>query len=58
MSKQKAIFLQVIPRWIVTAEQLPAAGQKVIVKTKEGCVYFLTYPFNHDKHPYWWVLPE
>lgn len=45
-------------RWFNTAEVQPANGQKVIVRTQTGEVYFLTYPFNHTKYPQWWVLPK
>ena len=45
-------------RWFNTAELQPANGQKVIVRTQTGEVYFLTYPFNHTKYPQWWVIPK
>lgn len=45
-------------RWFNTAEVQPANGQKVIVRTRTGEVYFLTYPFNHTKYPQWWVIPQ
>ena len=45
-------------RWFNTAEVQPANGQKVIVRTQTGEVYFLTYPFSHSKYPKWWVLPS
>lgn len=45
-------------RWCNTAEVQPANGQKVIVRTQTGEVYFLTYPFNHTKYPQWWVIPQ
>lgn len=45
-------------RWFNTAEVQPANGQKVIVRTQTGEVYFLTYPFNHTKYPLWWVIPQ
>lgn len=45
-------------RWFNTAEVQPANGQKVIVRPQTGEVYFLTYPFNHNKYPQWWVLPK
>lgn len=45
-------------RWFNTAELQPANGQKVIVRTQTGEVYFLTYPFNHTKYPMWWVIPQ
>lgn len=45
-------------RWFDTAEVRPDNGQKVIVRTPTGEVYFLTYPFNHNKYPQWWVLPK
>lgn len=45
-------------RWFNTAEVQPANGQKVIVRTQTGEVYFLTYPFNHTKYPMWWVVPQ
>lgn len=45
-------------RWFNTAEVQPANGQKVIVRTQTGEVYFLTYPFNHTKYPQWWVVPQ
>lgn len=45
-------------RWFSTAEVQPANGQKVIVRTQTGEVYFLTYPFNHTKYPQWWVIPK
>ena len=45
-------------KWFNTAEVQPANGQKVIVRTQTGEVYFLTYPFNHTKYPMWWVIPQ
>ena len=45
-------------RWFNTAEVQPANGQKVIVRTQTGEVYFLIYPFNHTKYPQWWVIPK
>ncbi len=45
-------------RWFNTAEVQPDNGQKVIVRTPTGEVYFLTYPFNHTKYPQWWVIPK
>lgn len=45
-------------RWFNTAEVQPANGQKVIVRTQTGEVYFLTYPFSHTKYPQWWVIPQ
>lgn len=45
-------------RWFSTAEVQPANGQKVIVRTQTGEVYFLTYPFSHTKYPQWWVIPQ
>lgn len=45
-------------RWFDTAEVQPANGQKVIVRTQTGEVYFLTYPFSHTKYPMWWVIPQ
>lgn len=45
-------------RWFNAAEVQPANGQKVIVRTQTGEVYFLTYPFNHTKYPQWWVIPQ
>lgn len=45
-------------RWFDTAEVQPDNGQKVIVRTPTGEVYFLTYPFSHSKYPKWWVLPK
>lgn len=45
-------------RWFNTAEVQPANGQKVIVRTQTGEVYFLAYPFNHTKYPQWWVIPQ
>ena len=45
-------------RWYRTAEVQPDNGQKVIVRTSTGEVYFLTYPFNHTKYPQWWVIPK
>ena len=45
-------------QWFKTAEVQPANGQKVIVCTQTGEVYFLTYPFNHTKYPMWWVIPQ
>ncbi len=45
-------------RWFNTAEVQPANGQKVIVRTQTGEVYFLTYPFGHKKYPQWWVIPQ
>lgn len=38
-------------RWFNTAEVQPANGQRVIVRTRTGEVYFLTYPFSHKKYP-------
>lgn len=45
-------------QWYKTAEVQPANGQKVIVRTQTGEVYFLTYPFSHTKYPLWWVIPQ
>ena len=45
-------------RWFNTADVQPANGQKVIVRTQTGEVYFLTYPFNQTKYPQWWVIPQ
>lgn len=45
-------------QWYKTAEVQPENGQKVIVRTQTGEVYFLTYPFNHTKYPMWWVIPQ
>ena len=45
-------------QWYKTAEVQPSNGQKVIVRTQTGEVYFLTYPFNHTKYPMWWVIPQ
>ena len=45
-------------RWFNTAEVQPANGQRVIVRTQTGEVYFLTYPFNHTKYPQWLVIPQ
>ena len=45
-------------RWFNTADVQPANGQKVIVRTQTGEVYFLAYPFNHTKYPMWWVIPQ
>lgn len=45
-------------RWFNTAEVQPANGQKVIVRTQTGEVYFLTYPFSHTKYLQWWVIPQ
>ncbi len=45
-------------RWFNTEEVQPANGQKVIVRTQTGEVYFLTYPFNHTKYPMWWMIPQ
>ena len=45
-------------QWYKTSEVQPANGQKVIVRTQTGEVYFLTYPFNHTKYPMWWVIPQ
>lgn len=45
-------------RWFNTADVQPANGQKVIVRTQTGEVYFLTYPFSHTKYPQWWVIPQ
>lgn len=45
-------------QWYKTEEVQPANGQKVIVRTQTGEVYFLTYPFNHTKYPMWWVIPQ
>lgn len=45
-------------RWYDTAEVQPAHGQKVIVRTPTGEVFFLTYPFSHTKYPMWWVIPQ
>lgn len=45
-------------RWFNTEEVQPANGQKVIVRTQTGEVYFLTYPFSHTKYPQWWVIPQ
>ena len=40
----------------ILAEQ-PERDQKVIVRTNDGCMYFLSYPYSHEKHPYWWPMP-
>lgn len=45
-------------RWFNTAEVQPKDGQRVVVRTATGEVYFLTYPFNHTKYPQWWVVPS
>lgn len=45
-------------RWFNTAEVQPRKNQKVIVRDTWGAQYFLTYPFNHDKYPIWWVIPQ
>lgn len=45
-------------QWYKTEEEKPANGQRVIVRTQTGEVYFLTYPFNHTKYPMWWVIPQ
>lgn len=45
-------------RWYKTAEVQPDNGQKVIVRTPTGEVFFLTYPFGHKKYPQWWVIPQ
>ena len=45
-------------RWYRTAEVQPDNGQRVIVRTPTGEVYFLTYPFSHAKYPQWWVIPK
>lgn len=45
-------------RWFDTAEVQPDNGQKVIVRTPTGEVFFLTYPFSHTKYPQWWVIPQ
>lgn len=45
-------------QWYKTAEVQPSNGQKVIVRTQTGEVYFLTYPFSHTKYPMWWVIPQ
>lgn len=45
-------------RWFNTAEVQPRKNQKVIVQDTWGAQYFLTYPFNHDKYPMWWVIPQ
>lgn len=45
-------------RWFNTAEVQPDNGQKVIVRTQTGEVYFLTYLFSHTKYPQWWVIPQ
>lgn len=45
-------------RWFKTAEVQPRKNQKVIVRDTWGAQYFLTYPFNHDKYPMWWVIPQ
>lgn len=45
-------------RWFNTAEVQPANGQKVIVRTQTGEVYFLIYPFSHTKYPQWWVIQK
>ena len=44
-------------KWISIAECTPAHNEKVIVRTKDGCMYFLSYPYSHEKHPYWWPMP-
>lgn len=45
-------------RWFNTEEVQPKDKQRVIVRTQTGEVYFLTYPFNHNKYPQWWVIPQ
>lgn len=45
-------------KWFKTAKVQPANGQKVIVRTQTGEVYFLTYPFSHTRYPMWWVIPQ
>ena len=45
-------------QWYKTSEVQPTNGQKVIVRTQTGEVYFRTYPFNHTKYPMWWVIPQ
>lgn len=40
----------------ILAEQ-PEHDQKVIVRTNDGCMYFLSYPYDHKKHPWWWPMP-
>lgn len=44
-------------KWISIAECTPSHNEKVIVRTKDGCMYFLSYPYSHEKHPYWWPMP-
>lgn len=58
-NEQPAIHQDLVEvRWYRTAEVQPDNGQKVIVRTSTGEVYFLTYPFNHTKYPQWWVIPK
>lgn len=44
-------------KWRHILNEQPERDQKVIVRTKDGCMYFLSYPFDHAKHPYWWPMP-
>lgn len=58
-NEQPAVHKDLVEvRWFDTAEVQPDNGQKVIVRTPTGEVYFLTYPFSHSKYPKWWVLPK
>lgn len=34
-------------KWISIAECTPAHNEKVIVRTNDGCMYFLSYPYDH-----------
>ncbi len=44
-------------KWKNILHEQPEHDQKVIVITKDGCMYFLSYPYSHEKHPYWWPMP-
>lgn len=58
-NEQPAVHKDLVEvRWFETAEVQPDNGQKVIVRTQTGEVYFLTYPFSHTKYPQWWVIPQ
>lgn len=58
-NEQPAVHKDLVEvRWFDTAEVQPDNGQKVIVRTQTGEVYFLTYPFSHTKYPQWWVIPQ
>lgn len=45
-------------KWINILDEQPQRDEKVIIKTNDGCMYFLSYPYDHTKYPYWWPIPK